>query len=474
MLRLGHLKALVTLGEVNESNTSERLEEELFKIIGIWNQKQDLDNQDYLYLEKCITIHNAEKTLNQFDITKKDKKGKFVNNLALIDTYEKPNKFALQDLYIFDQKMPSHLGTITEKNFDQITKWGTAWNLVEPSNYKLTEKGYLLKMMMKNNDVKSPWDEYIIKNNPYIIGKEKILFNYIQLQQDGSVIRKFLPHLIQTGKNIFDRTDAGEILTQIFKDLLEEGNLDYEETQTLYKLVNKLIKQKDKEDQLKDLKNKLDEKEKTLDKKEKALIIAKKENDPNLKMKEDEMYKAKIDLQEIESELKRENIYTRVGAKAMHTSPRLEILVDLGLLSKRETKDRRSEYFYYTNNNTIAFAEAIKKHNDLNTPLENILNNNFADIMNKTYGYNAKPIDDDDIIFDYLRKGYEIMKTVFELATIEECVIYALSNALESKLYFEISDATQALQRLSTKKPDIVSTHVNNYGEVFAFRIKSK
>jgi len=463
MLRLGHIKAVVSFADVSESSDPSELKHMLFDRLGEW--KHTITCGASRRLQALLMDHYTSKTLTEQGLTYQEGKG-------LIGSDGKPvTEFALQDLYIFDEKMPSNLGTLTRKNFEEIVKWATSLGLLERETYRLTPKGLLLRRLIQEKGEIESFERFSIGRNPYILDDEKILFLYVLLDQDGYVLRRLLPKLQNETQGEFDSSLGGEILCHVLREIYETEHLDYEDWLSLQQLVSNLQKQISREREVRELRSKAELCEEEYKKKRELFEEAERRGDPELRKIEHEMYDCHMKMQDAHEELgKASRGIARVGVKEMRASPRLELLVDLGLLSKKKgVEDRRGQYHYYLNDQTRRFTERISSVGDIG----HFLRSSFFDFVNYIYAYDASRTSDDRDIVTQLSNGYDAMKNPFGLAEIEDAVLFAVISQLGSrKSFFEIEDATETLKRVSGQRPRAISTHVDSYGQIRTFALR--
>lgn len=319
----------------------------------------------------------------------------------------------LQDLYIFnDEHMPSTTGRVEKAYQNEIISWAAILGLLDKDNYSLTPKGYVLKMLMKE-DYSQALEQYSPSLNPFLIDdKEKILFLYLILENDGDVLRRFLPKL-EDLNGIFDRTIAGQPVRETLGEILEEASTsDSEDPETLERLQR----------------------------------IAR--------------VKEELDRQ---WELEKTSGKRKPGQREHQVTWRLESLADLGLLSKE--KAHLHKYDFSESGHRL--CHELRNLSDVGE----YLGSRFFESMNDVFDIGARPARSSAVIERHLVRGYIDIKNPQWIAPIEETVLLSAIHALfavSHRVFFGITQGREHVKSMQTEHLGKVRLTVDSRGQ-FAY-----
>lgn len=319
----------------------------------------------------------------------------------------------LQDLYIFnDEHMPSTTGRVEKAYQNEIISWATILGLLDKDNYSLTPKGYVLKALIKE-DYSQVLEKYSPSANPFLIGdKEKILFLYLVLENDGGFLRRFLPKLEDLNA-AFDRTIAGGPARETLTEILDEASASASEDPETLERLQRIARVKEGLDRQREL-------EKTSGKR-------------------------------------------KPGQREHQVTWRLEPLVDLGLLSKEKVHLHKYN-----------FSESGHRLCHELRNLSNIgeyLNNRFFESVNDIFDIGASPTRSCEVIKGHLARGYIDIKNPQWIALIEETVLLSAIHALftvPQPAFFEVTQGWEHVKRMQTEHPGRVRLTVDSRGQ-FAY-----
>jgi hypothetical protein len=149
----------------------------------------------------------------------------YVQELQLHRRYTKKLESAqLQDLYLCDPALPSHTGAITgdfaqagyrHSVYVEIPTWAARLQLLRSNNYTLTDRGRILSLIGR-----TPLQQLATTNdkNPLCLSvPEKYVSLFFLIDADGDLLAAMYRRLLQTEN--FNRTDAGEVAREALEEL---------------------------------------------------------------------------------------------------------------------------------------------------------------------------------------------------------------------------------------------------------------
>ncbi len=233
-VRLGYLKATVSLSSPDRIVSRERLAREL---------------QEVATRSVQVSLDRDPWVLEYFQRKRYAFTGRYGEGLALRDdrlyrgnarVTELP--LEIQDYLLADPSVPSQGGAATPQVFDQLVDWAVWCELLRPENHSLTPRGVLCKAY-------SPADGFgqaDLAKNPFKLGElEKLLWLYVLLKADGDVLVRLYPRLPAQGS--FSRSEAGvelyHALTELeadFSKVARYGSVEYAKLVTLRGIVKSL------------------------------------------------------------------------------------------------------------------------------------------------------------------------------------------------------------------------------------------
>jgi hypothetical protein len=237
------------------------------------------------------------------------------------------------------------------------------------------------------------------RNNPFLLTPaQSIFFLFQTFENDGDLLAEWLPIICK--RDSFSRTEAGEDLITAFRNI--HSGLKTGQKQARLSRYRSI----------RELKSLLE----TFDKKPQR-----------------------------ESGGGKETVRHRV-------SPRLESLVDIGLLCKQTPEvDRRFDFHYFTTKNLVALSESLQDCDSVSDYLERHFFSHAMTILPE----GAKPVDDQESIFSYFAKAYSRLRRPVGDNPIRPLALRAalLSLADAPPKVFEISDAYSALRTCQKSYP---------------------
>jgi hypothetical protein len=221
MQRLGFLKLLCAL--VNETETSnlaslgKRLVERVTKRVRLPLPVNE-HLRDYV---KCRLTDGIYR-----DLRKAVLEG--TNNGAV--------SLEMQDVYLSDFSLPSRTGKLVESNWRMFPSLGTSLELIRKGTYSALTRSLLLFNVTPKEEL-AAFAELDLEHNPLIISdSQAMVLLYCFIDNDAEVLFPLFQNLYNRIDNSFDDRSAGEILPNIFRQIVKyHGNraITFEERERL-------------------------------------------------------------------------------------------------------------------------------------------------------------------------------------------------------------------------------------------------
>ena len=159
-----------------------------------------------------------------------------------------PDVIELQDYFLADPELPSHVGALTGRRrpvdylhmeYVEIPAWATRLKLLREGNYTLTDRGKILGILPKPVN-KLVGNKVSFKENPFHISDgEKYLFLYWLLEADGDILKRVYK---ETKAKINEMSLAlvGETMLKVLRDLNTTAKLPSNELGSLNNMIKSL------------------------------------------------------------------------------------------------------------------------------------------------------------------------------------------------------------------------------------------
>lgn len=139
-----------------------------------------------------------------------------------------------------------------------------------------------------------------------------------------------------------------------------------------------------------------------------------------------------------------------------HAAPRLEFLVDLGLLQRDSDRkeedshdvDSDSGYAYQVTVTTRRFADYLKKHFQPNLDVEKFVRERAIDCCAETHGLSLKPASEAEQV-GFLVKGFQAVKREIGSTPMWTAALMSSLLALKDEIRIEIADFYALAKKLS-------------------------
>lgn len=164
--------------------------------------------------------------------TRRDHFGDYVTRFRLNARYPRKQPLSqveLQDAYLCNPTLPSASGAITGEMgrvgyrkavYIEIPTWAVLMKLVRARNYSLTDRGKLLRIL----DQSQSWFDFQPKQNPFLLlpdQAQRFFFFYCLLDADGDLLRELYRSLLDRKKKSFDRAEAGLAIADVLEGFLK-------------------------------------------------------------------------------------------------------------------------------------------------------------------------------------------------------------------------------------------------------------
>jgi hypothetical protein len=294
----------------------------------------------------------------------------------------------LQDFYLADRKLPSNLGAVPKDVHHELVQWGTWMGLIHPAKHTLTGDGQLLASLLTEEEKQALTlpDRF---NNPFLIRAERLFYLHLKIDLDGGFLRHFVPLLFTAhGGSRFTRLEAVEQLKDSLNALYTELR-EFRSNQAHAErwMIGKLLGQLEKED----------------------------------------------------TRSKKSGRRRRPLTGIMRISPRLENLVDLGILSKPD----KYKYDYRVSSHASKSFEKIPHFAEL----DSFLQNSYCSFAGSMFGSNAKHIQDAEEVFSHAKTAYEHLGGR-GYRRVRDLSLTASILGLDEGVFFEESDLLETLEEM--------------------------
>jgi len=312
----------------------------------------------------------------------------------------------LQDLYLADPKMPSGVGKLVREDWRRYPPFGVSLGLIRSGTYSTTTRSVSLVYLTPESEQKA-FLEYLPDANPFILNdKQKLLFFYSLLDNDGEVVVPLWSQLLQNSSSTFNDREAGNLLPEIYQALIARHRkrmLSADIRERLFVLEGSMEK----------------------------IIIA-----------------------------RQSEKYTGGSAREESSRVRVEPYVDIDIF----TKPDRFKYEYQFSNSGTIWA---KKLSTLETTQDigEFLSSSFFTTASEAWGIEAKHISDPEKVVPHLYRVSEVIASPGGYAPIEEMSLLAgIEGLLEHGVIIEQAVAREAIISYQKANPYKVRFTVDRMG----------
>jgi hypothetical protein len=312
----------------------------------------------------------------------------------------------LQDYYLANADLPSRRGKLTNDDWNKYPYLALNLGLLRKGTYSLLVRGQSFLSLVSDDEKKAfvrsgitPFNE---GPNPFQLTiPQRLLFLFSFIEGDGNVLKLLYKKILAASEPISDREFGGH-LPEIYRAIVKEYRQKVRSGDDLLR-IQRLLDTADK------------------------------------------------------IERRKEQRATSKDILIHSITPRLEPLVDLGLLSKPDP----FAYRYQVTDTTRAFFEPLINSKSI----DYFLQNSFFETVNKAFNLNAEHRTGRETTLPAIQKAYVILKSPLGYVPILEVTLLAgIHSIIESGYYFEISEATDMLKALQKERPELVRFNVDRWG----------
>jgi len=393
MQRLGFLKATCALAPRTRGITLEGLAN---RLRGLVSRRIRID----LDCEPEVRRYIVDRRL----FTSRYKDFPPTETLARQDSSGHTIDIEIQDYYLAQAGIPSQTGNLTPDVYEDIPRWAVNLGLLRDLNYSLPARGQLLLLLAHN--AASPWTELDFGHNPFALSlPEKALFLYLLLEQDGDVLLRLYPRLVEL-EEPFHRSIAGDILPMVFREI-----------HAVYQLCART-----------------------------AADVT--------------QVRSLLTMADFIQERKGKPSDGTGRTREQRITMRLEAFVDLGFLAKPDTT--KYEYVFTPAGRSLLSGVPALEAVGL------FLQGSFLALLAKSLAIPARQSADPVEIVSSLFEGYEALRSATGYAPIEEVLLYTSSKALASDApwFFELSAGMQAVKEVQMRYPQGLRFNVDRQGNL--------
>ncbi|MDG6906773.1 MAG: hypothetical protein JRN20_13415 [Nitrososphaerota archaeon] len=403
MIRLGHLKAIAITFDYkirSKDSAVRRTKEAICREVRLRVDSDD-DLSSYISQKSFEGVRRK----SRFDDIAKTETGALIWRSGRLRNQQVTDYgFQLQDVYLSSNLLPSNLGAVPEENIHELVDWASWLGLLSRSNYAKTVWGELLSSITPPSEIAALRDGKR-SPNPYLIGRERSFFLFILLGLDGGIILRMLRSTNEDQEFTRDSVLATFLsnLQELSRVLSGHGT---------YGVVNELR-----------------------------------------------------DLRELTDTIKRElDSKSRPITGLMRVSPRLENLVDLGILDNVSKSDHlRFEYIYRKNRRGMVMAQyanrilgepsEVQESRQFTDRVGSFLKKEFFGSVNETYETGCRRIDSPKDILPHFVRAYRLLARSIGPRPILPLAVVAGIKAMEEGVFFECEQVEGALLELSREYP---------------------
>ena len=394
MQRLGFLKPLIWQASRTATNNLSTLGNQLIDSV-LQKLSVTLTPQLQEYIKIALT--ETQRKTNQGIISK-----------SFNDEPEEVRvQLELQDVLLSNSDLPSRRGKLVKEDWKRYPYLALNLGLLRKGTYSILVRGQSFLSLVSSDEIKE-FGKSVTKqvdrgSNPLLLTiPQKILLLFSFIEGDGDVLKPLYKRLLQTSEEFLDR-EVGGFLPDIYRDIIKENRSKARSGDDLLK-IQKLLDTADK--------------------------------------------------------IQRWTKVKRTGGKDILTdsiTPRLEPLVDLGLLSKPDP----FAYRYQINDATKKFFDSLINSENI----DHFLKHSFFNGINEAFSLKRKDQPDTDVILSTIQKAYDILKSPLGYVPILEVTLLAgIYSLTEVGTFFEISQATDTLKSLQKERPELVRFNVDRWG----------
>jgi len=394
MQRLGFLKPLVWQASRTATNNLSTLGNQLIDSV---SQKVSVTLTPQLQEYIKIALTDTQRKANQ-RITSK----------PFDDEPEEVKvQLELQDVFLSNSDLPSRRGKLVKEDWKRYPYLALNLGLIRKGTYSLLVRGQSFLSLVSGDEIKG-FGRPVAKQfdgefNPLLLTiPQKLLLLFSFIEGDGDVLKPLYKRLLQTSEGFADR-EVGGYLPEIYRGIIKENRSKARSGDDLLK-IQKLLDTADK--------------------------------------------------------IERWTKVKRTGGKDILTdsiTPRLEPLVDLGLLSKPDS----FVYRYQINDATKRFFDSFINPESI----DHFLQHSFFDAINRAFSLEGKNQKERDMILSKIQKAYNVLKSPLGYVSIlEVCLLAGIRSITENEGYFEISECINILKSLQKERPELVRFNVDRWG----------
>jgi len=311
-------------------------------------------------------------------------------------------KVQIQDIYLSSKNLPSQRGRLVPRDSTNYPRLGVSLGLLRKDSYTPLVRGQVLLHLLKSDEV-STFQEYSPNMNPMLLTQEQqFFFLYTIITSDRHLIIPLYHQLLDT-KGDFADYEAGNLLPGIIRDIYENlrqqarSGADEIRLKKLLEMADVIERWKDRE-------------------------------------------------------------YKGQGARDETITVRLEPLVDLGILTK---KDPLSYRYRLSSIGRHLMTQLTKNKNGLD--IERQLFEHFVE----AYSLELKTLSDDSDRLPFIYESYSRLKSPLGYAPINDVMLLGILLAIEAKRgYFEIEEGMQTARTIQQKYPSLVRFNVDRMGKL--------
>jgi hypothetical protein len=308
----------------------------------------------------------------------------------------------LQDAYLADQGVPSKRGKLVAGDWRKYPYLALGLGLMREKSYSILVRGQLFLKLVNPQEI-TAFRVYASEANPLLLStSQKLFFLFTLVEHDADVFLPLFGDLL-TNQSTFSDREAGDLLPNVLH--------------TAHSRLRSKVRTGADAARL----QKLSDTAQTI-------------------------------------EQWRGRTYSGKGAREETITPRLEPLVDLGILGKDSPFLYRYEFTQAGRSIMRGLAEA----EDLDA-----LDTRFFSLTTKEFGLSRDHLSRQEDIVDAIYQGFRNLASPLGYAPIREALLLSVLTTIDQGLgYFEMAEALESLRAVQRQYPNVVRFSVDRWGNV--------
>lgn len=310
----------------------------------------------------------------------------------------------IQDAYLADPRLPSHTGKLVTKDWAEYPHLAVALGLVRKDSYALLVRGQAMLALCSPGELTAMRNGSLEHNPLMLTPGQRLFFLYALIDRDGDVLVRLLRDLLKV-EGVFRDWEAGDRLPAIFREL-ERTYRNQATSAAERKLLQSLVTAAD-----------------------------------GIERKAGTSYAS------------------GKGAREERITPRLEPLVDVGLLTKPDPYT----FSYTFDEQQEKFATRLTEAGSW----KDFLDKEFFAAWAAAFIEGATHEENEAQVLEAIMTAWDRLKSPLGYAPIADSVLLgAIRHLVDNNRYFEVADGRGLLQRLQKQAPNWLRYSIDRQGNL--------